>query len=177
MKIPLQITVRNLSLSEAAEKDIREKVESLNYYNGQIIGCRVVVDVPHRHHHKGVLYNIRIDLTVPGKEFVVTREEHEDIYVAIRDGFDALRRRLEDFGRRQRGEVKLHAEVSPSAKVIRLFPGEGYGFLETDDGHEIYFHQNSLLNGEFEQLKVGSEVRFVEEAGEKGPQASTVRLL
>jgi ribosomal subunit interface protein len=112
MKIPLQITVRNLSLSEAAEKDIREKAESLNSFNGQIISCRVVVDAPHRHHHKGVLYNIKIDLTVPGKEFVVTREEDEDIYVAIRDGFDAVRRRLEDFTRRQRGEVKAHEEVS-----------------------------------------------------------------
>ncbi len=177
MKIPLQITVRNLSLSEAAEKDIREKAESLNSFNGQIISCRVVVDAPHRHHHKGVLYNIKIDLTVPGKEFVVTREEDEDIYVAIRDGFDAVRRRLEDFTRRQRGEVKAHEEVSPAAKVIRLFPREGYGFLETDDGREIYFHRNSLLNEEFEHLKVGSTVRFVEEVGEKGPQASTVRLL
>ena len=177
MKIPLQITVRNLSLSEAAEKDIREKAESLHSLHGQIMSCRVVVDAPHRHHHKGVLYSVKIDLTVPGKEFVVTREEHEDLYVAIRDGFDALRRRVEDFSRRQRGEVKAHEEVSPAARVVRLFHREGYGFLETDDGREIYFHRNSLINGDFEQLKAGLAVRFVEEAGEKGPQASTVRLL
>lgn len=177
MKIPLQITVRNLSLSEAAERDIRAKAEDLNSINGQIISCRVVVDAPHRHHHKGVLYNLRIDLKVPGKEFIVTREHHEDVYVAIRDGFDAVRRRLEDFGRRQRGEVKLHEEISPYGVVLRIFSQEGYGFIETDDGREIYFHRNSVLKEDFGHLKIGSIVRFVEEIGEKGPQASTVQLL
>jgi ribosomal subunit interface protein len=177
MKIPLQITVRNLSLSEAAEKDIRDKVEGLNSFNGQIISCRVVVDAPHRHHHKGVLYSLRIDLKIPGKEFVITREEHEDVYVAIRDAFDAVQRRLEDFSRRQRGEVKLHEEVSPYGMVIRLFPLEGYGFIETEDGREVYFHRNSVLKEGFRDIKIGSSVRFVEEVGEKGPQASTVHLV
>jgi ribosomal subunit interface protein len=177
MNIPLQITVRNLSLSEAAEKDIREKVEGLNSVNNQIIRCRVVVDAPHRHHHKGILYSIRIDLKIPGKEFVITREEHEDVYVAIRNAFDAAQRQLEDFNRRQRGEVKLHEELAPYGTVIRLFPPEGYGFIETEDGREVYFHRNSVLKEGFTDIKIGSRVRFVEEVGEKGPQASTVHLL
>jgi ribosomal subunit interface protein len=177
MKIPLQITVRNLSLSEAAENDIRAKVKDLELFNGQIISCRVVVDAPHRHHHKGLLYSIRVDLKVPTKEFVITREKHEDIYVAIRDAFDAVRRRLEDFSRRQRGEVKLHEETSPYGTVIRIFPLEGYGFIETEDEREVYFHRNSVLKEDFGYIKIGSNVRFVEEVGEKGPQASSVQLL
>ncbi|MBI1820524.1 MAG: HPF/RaiA family ribosome-associated protein [Nitrospirae bacterium] len=177
MKIPLQITVHNLSLSEAAEIDIREKAANLDSLYPNITGCRVVVDAPHRHQQKGVLYNVRIDLTVPGKEFIIRREAHEDVYVSIRDAFDAARRQLEEFDRRQRGVVKTHGEVLPVAQVIRLFPEKGYGFIETHDGREVYFHRNSVSNGNFEHLKVGSDVRFVEELGEKGPQASTVQVL
>jgi ribosomal subunit interface protein len=176
MKIPLQLTVRNLSLSEAAEKDIREKVASLDSHYDKITGCKVVVDAPHRHHHKGGAYDVRIDLTVPGKELVIRREADEDLYVAIRDAFDAARLGLEKISRRQRGDVKTHEEVSPHARVIRLFPVEGYGFLQTNTGREIYFHRNSVLNGGFDRLTIGFEVRFVEEEGEKGPQASTVEV-
>lgn len=176
MKIPLQITVRNVSLSDVVETDIRQKAADLDSFYDRIMGCRVFVEAPHRHHHQGILYNVRIDLTVPGKEIVIKREPHEDVYVAVRDAFDAARRQLEDFARRQRGDVKSH-ETPPHARVSKLFPEEGYGFLETPDGREIYFHGNSVLNGEFDRLKIGAEVRYSEEPGEKGPQASTVAIV
>jgi cold shock CspA family protein len=174
MQVPLQITARDVSLSEAAEVDIQAKAANLDtYYNG-IVGCRVVVEGPGRHHRKG-LFAVRIDLSVPGAELVVDRQADEDLYVAIRDAFDAVRRRLEDYARRQRGVVKSHEEPS-RAQVNRLFPEEGYGFLETPDGREIYFHRHSVLPPGFDQLAIGTEVRFVEEPGEKGPQASTVAI-
>lgn len=173
MELPLQITVRNASVSEAVKDNIREKAEKLDSFYPKITSCRVIVEAPHRHKNKGLLYNVRIDLTVPGSELVIKREPHEDIYVAVRDSFDAARRRLEELARRQRGQVKQH-EASPTARVLRLFPLEDYGFLETPDGREVYFHKNSVLNGGFDRLAVGTEVRFAEEAGEKGPQASTV---
>lgn len=176
MKLPLQITVRDVSLSGAVEADIREKATKLDSFYDQIMSCRVIVEAPHRHQHQGVLYNVRIDLTVPGKEIVVKHEPHEDIYVAVRDAFDAARRQIEDFARRQRGDVKAH-ETPPHARVSKLFPAEGYGFLETPDGREIYFHRNSVLQGGFDRLSTGAEVRFSEEMGEKGPQASTVALI
>lgn len=176
MQLPLQITVRNVALSEVAEGDILEKTAMLDEYYNRIISCHVIVDAPHRHHHKGLLYDVRIDLTVPGAELVIKREPNEDIYVAIRDAFDAARRQLEDFARRQRGDVKTH-ETYPHGRVTQLFPEEGYGFLETPDGREIYFHRNSVLHGGFKKLAIGSEVRFAEEEGEKGPQASTVALV
>jgi cold shock CspA family protein len=101
---------------------------------------------------------------------------HKDLYVAIRDTFVAARRRLEDYARRQRGAVKLH-DVPPRAHVVRLFPEEGYGFLGTADGAEIYFHRNSVVHGAFEHLAVGAAVTFVAEEGDNGLQASTVRLV
>ncbi len=174
MRLPLQLTVRNMSLSEAAETDIREKAARLDSFYDQVMGCRVIVEAPHRHHHKGVLYNVRIDMTVPGSELVIKREPHEDLYVAIRDAFDAARRQLEDFARRRRGDVKTH-EAPSHARVTKLLAE--YGFLETPDGREIYFHRNSVLDGGFDRLKTGAEVRFSEEEGEQGPQASTVALI
>jgi cold shock CspA family protein len=119
---------------------------------------------------------VRIDLIVPGDELVVDRQVDEDLYVAIRDAFHAARRKLEDYARRQRGAVKVH-EASPHARVVKLFPDEGYGFLETPDGREVYFHRNSVKDSGFDRLEIGTEVRFAEESGEQGPQASAVIIV
>jgi cold shock CspA family protein len=83
---------------------------------------------------------------------------------------------LQDNVRRLRGAVKQH-DGPPTATVARLDPSGEYGFLETGDGREIYFHCNSVLDAGFSRLTVGSRVSFIEAAGEKGPQASTVKLL
>jgi len=176
MRLPLQITARNFDLPEVFKEDIRKKAEKLDKYYDQIMRCRVTVEVPHRHRHEGALYNVRIDITVPGAELVIKREPHKDINAAIRDSFDAARRQLEDFARRQRGDVKHHEEI-PHAHISALFPDRGYGFLTTSDGVDIYFHEHSVINYDFKHLKVGMEVHFVEEQGEKGPQASTVTVI
>ena len=175
MQLPLQITARDVSLSEAAETDIRNKAANLDLYYDSIMSCRVVVEGPVRHHRKAP-YTVRIDLTVPGSELVVDRHADEDLYVAIRDAFDAARRRLEDYARRQRGAEKTH-EAAPHGRVTMLFPKQDYGFLETPDGREIYFHRNSVLHPGFDRLEIGTEVRFVEELGQEGPQASTVAIV
>jgi cold shock CspA family protein/ribosome-associated translation inhibitor RaiA len=204
MEIPLQITFRNMPPSPAIEENIREKAMKLDSYCDRIMACRVVVEAPHRHHHKGKAYQVRIDLTVPGGELVINRAPkrlsatklvepevaekdlaeshepskhaaHEDVYVTIRDAFNSAARKLQDYSRKRRGKVKVHGPA-PLARVTKLFPEEAYGFLETPDGREIYFHKNSVLQPGFEQLEVGAEVHFAEEIGEKGPQATTVRL-
>lgn len=95
--------------------------------------------------------------------------------MAIRDAFDAARRQLEDHARRHRRQVKVHA-AAPRGRIARLDYGKDCGFIETPDGREIYFHRNSLLNADFARLEVGDVVRFHEEAGEQGPQASTVHV-
>lgn len=182
MKLPLQIQFLNLPPSEAIEANIREKAAKLEMFYHQIMSCKVVVEAPHKHQHKGHLYHVRIDITVPQGELVINRDAgknaaHEDVYVAIRDAFDAARRKLQDYGRRQHGEVKAHEEAITPARVWKLFPEEGYGFIETHDGREIYFHRNSVLNGGFDRLESGMVVSFVEEQGEEGPQASSVKSL
>lgn len=176
MQQPLQITSRDFELTPAIEAEIRERAAKLDTYYNRITGCHVIVDAPVGHHRKGGPFSVRIDMTVPRAELTVTRQGAEDLSVAIRDAFDAARRRLEDHVREIRGDTKVH-ETMPVARVARLFINEGYGFLETPDGREIYFHYNSVLDGHFEDLRPGTEVRFVEEMGEKGPQASTVAIL
>jgi cold shock CspA family protein len=124
---------------------------------------------------------VRIDLAVPRDELVIGRNppenpQHEDMHAAVDDAFDDAERVLEDYAQRLRGEVKQRV-VPPQGRVTKLFPIEGYGFLEGDDGVEIYFHRHSVLHDRYDELTIGSEVRYTEEAGEKGPQASTVTVL
>ncbi|NIA71450.1 HPF/RaiA family ribosome-associated protein [Pelagibius litoralis] len=183
MQKPLEISFRNMDRSEAVATRVREKANKLEQFFGRITTCRVLVEASNRRHSKGNLYHVQIEVGVPGNQIVVNRNPkekhaHEDVYVAVRDAFDAARRRLEDHSRRRAGKVKVH-EVSPHGKVIRLFPYEGYGFIETSDGQEVYFHRNSLVGADFDALEVGQEVRLVlaEGESEKGSQASTVKLI
>ena len=176
MEIPLQITTRDFEMTEAIESEIRQQAKKLDQFHGHIMRCRVVVESPHRHKSKGRLYDLHIYITVPSAEFVVKRESHEDLYVAIRDSFNAAHRKMDEFKRRQRGDVKHHEEA-PRARISSLFSEEGYGFLTTPDDREIYFHENSVLKGAFNKLKVGMEVRYSEEKGDRGPQASTVIVI
>lgn len=178
MQIPLEVTFRGMESSPAVEARIRQKAKVLDRFHDRIMHCHVMVEAPHAHHRKGKLYQVRLDITVPGKELAVTRgrprdHAHEDLYVAVRDAFDAAVRRLEDSSRRQRGDVKAHA-VPAHGRVVELVPQEDFGRLEATDGRLIYFHRNSVLGSGFESLRKGSEVRFVEEQGELGPQATTV---
>ncbi|MGJ0427586.1 HPF/RaiA family ribosome-associated protein [Methylobacter sp.] len=177
MQIPLQITFRGIPHSEAVEARIREKVAKLDRFHSHIMSCRVAVESEHQHHHQGNQYHIRVDITTPRKELVISREHHdkqahEDIYVAIRDAFRAAVRQLEDYARVQRGEVKTH-DLQKTGTVARLLPEQDHGFIETVDGREIYFHRNSVV-GEFDQLELGCPVRYVLEEDDIGPRASTV---
>ena len=203
IQMSLKITFKNIPPSAAIESHIREAAKKLESFWDKIIACRVLVEAPHRHHRKGKQYKVRIDLTMPGGTIAIKRAPrlivdrplrsqkdpddlqlaenrelskfaaHDDLKIAIRDAFDAARRKLQDYARRRRGSVKRHDGL-PHARIGKLFPESDFGFIETPDGREIYFHRNSVRDGDFEALKVGTEVHFAEEQGEKGPQASTV---
>lgn len=181
MQKPLEITFRHMDPSPSLEAVVRERAQKLEKFCDEIIGCRVMFEAPHQHHHQGNLYHFRIDLTVPGKEIVVKRSPddehaHEDAFVALRDSFDGVRRQLEDYVRIRRGKVKTH-EVPAHGRVIHLSTERDYGRLETPDGRDIYFHRNSLIDAEFDDLAIGTKLRFVEETGERGPQASSVFVM
>ena len=178
MQIPLSITWRHMEPSPFAEKAIRQRAAKLEKFFGDITRCDVVVEIPHKHHNQGNLFSIRLDVTVPGKEIVVQRspdehQAHQDAYVAIHDAFDSMRRQLEDYARIRRGKVKTH-DVPPHGAVMMLYPDEDYGIIRTPDGREIYFHRNALVDTSFDDLSIGTPLRFNEEAGEEGPQATSV---
>lgn len=179
MKIPLQISFSNMTPSDAVRARIEELANKLDRFNGHIMSCRVVVRAPNRRQRTGKLYHVSIDVTLPGHEIAVNRtspqhQAHEDIYVAIRDAFDALTRRIEDVSRQQRGDTKLHVE-EPHGKIVRLFPKENYGFIEDAAAGEIYFHANSVPKDGFSKLKIGTKVHYHATPGEKGLQATVVK--
>lgn len=182
MEIPLQITFKNMETDYAFEKEIKERAKKLDKYFDHIMSCRVVVDIPHRHKVRGNQYEIRIDITVPpGNEIVVTRspdpdKAHKDPYMSIKDAFNAAARQLEDYARRLRGDVKTHV-TPPMGVISELNIEEGFGRISSTDGKSIFFHKNSVLDTKFEELEVGMGVRFAEEQGNKGPQASTVKVI
>jgi cold shock CspA family protein len=179
MPIKIDLMFRDISPHEEEVKaEIEKRAERLSRIFSPIMNCRVVVEASHKHKRHGLHYNVNIELNLPRKKIAVTHEKHkrrshEDINVAIRDAFDAAERKIEDYAHEQRGKVKHH-ETPPHGRISRIFPDEDYGMIETPEGEEVYFHRNSVLEGGFEKLKPGSEVRFHIERGTKGPQASTV---
>jgi ribosomal subunit interface protein len=172
-----EIAFRNIEVTPALRKLVESKVASLQKYFPDILRCRVMVEAPHRHRRAGTPQHVRIELFVPGACLVAGRDpalrkSHAELPVALRDAFHAARRELMDHARRVRRQVKQH--VGPGVgRVTKLLKG-GYGYLETEDGRQVYFHRNSVLEG-FEQLRVGTRVRFNEEAGVDGPQASSLQ--
>jgi cold shock CspA family protein/ribosome-associated translation inhibitor RaiA len=180
MQLPLQITFRHMEPSPAFETRIRELASRLDKFCDRIMRCRVVVEAPHQHSNKGNLFDIRIDLTVPDKEIAIrlgrpNHHAHEDPYVALRDAFRAARRQLQDYQRERSQQTKTH--VRPlQGYISELYPAEDFGRIQTDDGRVIYFHRHSVLGRPFDKLTTGTRVRFSEEPGDKGPQASTVHV-
>jgi ribosomal subunit interface protein len=175
MQIPLQITIHDMPPSEALEAHIRDKVQKLDLFFAHITSCRVMVEMPHKHQHQGKQFNVRIELDVPGNEIVVNRDHHEDVYVALRDAFDAAKRQLEDYVHRLRRETKTHATEHLGC-VARISHEEGFGFITGADGSELYFHRDNVVSPSFDQLKAGDEVKFIEEMGTDGPQAKRVSV-
>jgi len=198
MILPLQVTFRNME-EDGLEEFVRQQAAKLERYYDAVTSCRVIVEMRGRHQH-GNLYHVRIDLGVPDGELVVRHEPsihasvqdaeaaralksgevgrlHRAPRRAILDAFSEMRRRLQDYARTRRGKVKKHADPLVRGTVDRLFPEQNHGFLTTADGGQVFFHRDSVLNGHFDLLRVGSPVRFAEELGEKGPQASTVHLV
>lgn len=181
MEVPLEIRFENIEPSEAVEAAVRDRAAKLEQFAENIVSCHVAVGSPHKHKAQGKLFTVKVDIRLPGGEVIASRDPganhaHEDFYVALRDAFKAAQRQLQDHLSVRRGNVKSHE--APPHGVIRTLDGDrGFGFIETPDGREIYFHRNSVLNADFDKLESGMEVRFSEEQGDKGPQASTVHLV
>lgn len=177
MQIPLEVSTRWIDLSPPLEAELRKRADRLERHSDRITSCRIAVERPTgNHHQEGGPYRVRVDITVPGSELVADKSD-EELYAAIRGAFDAAERQVEAWSERRRGFVKSQV-LPPEGPVVRIFPEEGFGFITGPDGQEVYFHRNAVLDPPgFEKLEIGSRVRFTEEQGFEGPQASTVSLI
>lgn len=177
MQLPLQITFRDIPSSQAVADHIRARADKLDGMNERITSCRVAIESPKRHVHHGKHFSVRIDMTVPGAELVVARQhdiEDSDLHIAIDRSFDEAERVVRDHVEKTRVR---RFNGTPHGRVLKVFRDRGYGFLQGIDGREIYFHEHSVLHGRWAQIEVGCMVRYCEEDGDKGPQASTVELV
>jgi cold shock CspA family protein/ribosome-associated translation inhibitor RaiA len=193
------VTFRGIASSPSLEADIRARAEKLEKYCHTITSCRVVVELAERHHTSGRRFHVRIELTVPSDHLIVSHDassirtardleadalhktsetdaERKDAMLAVHDAFDIAKRQVQDYVRRQR-EAGGESNRQPRGHVVRVFPVDEYGYIAAEDGHEVYFQKSSVLNGDFDHLEVGSLVSFVEVRGDRGPQASTVRMI
>lgn len=181
MQVPLQLTFRGVESDPDIEGLTRRQAEALEEVCDHISSCRVAIEKPHAVSRSGRPQRVRIDLTVPpGHELVVDKnssrgDPSESVSQTVREAFKAARRQLEALSAQQRNEVKSHPAQAAVAIVAELF--EDHGFLRTAEGREVYFHANSVLNEDFENVHVGDGVHFVEDMGENGAHASTVRVV
>lgn len=159
MSIPLEITMLDIEKTAPIEERIQQKVEKMSQFYDRIESCKVVVEEPQKHKHQGKLYNVRIEVNVPGKLLIVNKHPNEDLYVAIRDSFLAMYRQVEDYSQKIRGEKKNHFDMKRGS-IDRLFTD--YGFIRTPEGAEYYFHESNVQSPAFEELKIGSLVSFIE---------------
>ncbi|MEC4894464.1 MAG: HPF/RaiA family ribosome-associated protein [Oscillatoria sp. PMC 1051.18] len=184
MKIPLEISYRGVEKSEAIESLIRQKASKLEQVCNYMNSCRVIVEKIHEHPKSGSPYRVRIDMTVPpGHELAVdkspdTGKQYEPLDAVIRDAFEAARRQLKELTEKQRGDVKFHPEQAMEAVVTKLFPEQNYGFLQPLSGQEeVFFHRNSVINNDFDRIKVGTGVQFAALQDDQGIRATTVQIV
>ena len=181
METPVQIDIQGMGLNPEIRRVITARLAQLEDRFGRITAGRVALKAPGGHRRQG-LFEINIRLALPdGREVNVERtpykdERYADLDFAVNDAFNRARRQLQDQVRKLQGQVKHH-EGAAFGTVCELDPLGEFGFIDTGDGREIYFHRNSVLDGKFAELGVGSRVSFAEEVGDKGPQASTVKLM
>lgn len=181
METPVEIAFRNMDSSEFVEKRVRERVDRLEQFYDRITSCHVQIEAPHKHPRKGNAYEIHLEVRVPGTELAVNNKPgnehtHEDIYVAIRDAFDAMERQLKKWKDKANAEVKAH-DAPLSGRVAELHPDRDFGQIAMTDGRLVYFHRNSVVGNGFDGLAVDDAVELAvdNEESDKGPQASTVR--
>ena len=183
MRVPLEITFRDAVKSDEIVNLIEEKTASLDKLCDNLISCRVAVERPHDNKRSGNAYRVRIAMRIPpGREVIVKREPTdnslaEPLTTVIREAFETARRRLVKLLEQQQGVIKTHPQQQSLAYVTKLFKDRGYGFVETLEGREIYFHRNSVLHDDFSRLDIGTGVRYVAVDGDDGPQASTIQIV
>lgn len=174
------ITFRNLDSTPALERKIMERIVDLEKYHSRITSCDVVVEMPQKDKVSGREFQVLINVAVPGPDVHVSRsvqhsEAAENLDLAINEAFAVVQRLLQDQDRKMDAHrVKQHASIE-HGEIDRIFEGEGYGFIKSEeDGVEYYFSRESLTVECWDQLHVGDRLKFRAQDGENGPYASNV---
>jgi cold shock CspA family protein len=183
MHIPLEISFHGLSRNESIEQIIRNDAAKLERVCDRLISCRVGIKLDQKSSNTGNPFRVRIEMRVPpGHNLVVTntsgvKEAAGDLPTTVKNTFKSAHRRLKQLVEKQQGETKSHPQQEISGIITKIFAEEGYGFLRSLDGDEIYFHRNSIVNDDFDRLKPGTGVSYTAEVGENGLQASSIQVL
>lgn len=186
MQVEPQITFKGMNSSPALEALIRERIAGLERMHPRITSCRVVVEVPHRSAESAkVPIGVTVEVSVPGRKTIVARDAQErreakaDHTAAINNAFDAAERQLERIADLQDVETRAPESAPQTGMVVRLFPEQGYGFVQIDNSPELYFTRNAVNGGNFDELQEGMlvQVTVATTEGPMGPQASAVSLL
>ncbi len=188
MQIPAEITFHNIQRSDWVEQAIREKITRLEKLFDRLVVCRVRVEKRANNAQNSIPPVVRIEIGVPGhKDLVVSHEpEHlqqkfsdPDMRIAINEAFRIAERQLLNFKEQLKGRTKtpLHDVANQFlGQVAELAQDKDHGFLMTKEGGLLYFHRNSVLTGNFDALKRGDAVHYVEDMGDTGPTAIKVRV-
>jgi len=183
MQTPIEIAFKHVEPTDEIKALISEKAARLANFHDGITSCHVYVRAPHQSHKTGNLYEVTIEVRVPGQELVVRRHQDDEperahLKVAIRDAFDAMEQELKSAARKLKGDVKHH-DRPLQGKIAEIRHDEGYGQIIATDNRLIYFHENSVVDADFADLTQGDPVELVVQTDESaiGPQASTVRRI
>ncbi|MGQ9369835.1 HPF/RaiA family ribosome-associated protein [Azospirillum sp. ST 5-10] len=181
METNLEIAYHGVDPTPDVDAYIRERCDKLSRYYDRLVGVRVAVEAQHRQHKNGNVFDVHIELMVPGQDLVVSRQPkkakekyaHPDVRTSLRDAFEAAERQLVQHKQKLRGDVKAHDAEEPG-RVAQLYPDEDHGFIMTSTGTQLYFHRNSCIDVDFADLKTGDPVKYIETMGDTGPTASKV---
>jgi ribosome-associated translation inhibitor RaiA/cold shock CspA family protein len=188
MQVPLEVAFHNIEGSDWAETEIRERVADLEKIYDRLTSCRVRVDQRANNSSGTIPPVVHIELGIPGyKDVVVSHEpdhlmrkfQRPDLYNAINEAFRIAERRLVDIKQQRDGRSKEAHHDAPNqalGQIAEIDPGGDFGFLLTKEGGLLYFHRNSVLSGNFDDLRRGHEVYYVDDMGDTGPVASKVRV-
>lgn len=177
-----QIVFEHMDSSDAVRERILAELDDIEQTFGRITSARVSMSPPPREHQKGHLWRANIHLILPGgREVAVSNNPHEgrpedDIHSALDGAFAVARRQLRNQSDRMGEKFTGLAGAEQIGQVIRLMPEDGYGFIVTPSGHEVWFSQRKVKHNEFKNIQIGTRVYFEEELGDQGPLATTVRI-
>jgi cold shock CspA family protein len=206
MQVPPEIIYKNIESTLALDTLLQQQIARLERVCNYVVSLHVGIEQEQGRHQEGNPYHVRLEIRVPPnhqlivnrqsvlhvdakpradvepgeipeKHGSVTSRKDEPLPTLIRRTFDSARRQLQKLVELQRGEIKSHPQNEVAAFVERLFRDEGYGFIRTTGGEQIYFNKNSTLHGEWDRIRVGTGVRFAAEEGEKGMQATSIEIV